>query len=171
MEELVGRAKNGDEKAFAEIVQGLEKDLYRIAGTRLKSDDDICDAIQNTVIYAYKSIKKVKHVEYFKTWIVKILINECNKIYKLNKKNDEIVQRVIVTEKNDGNEFYEEFTKIIDGLGSDEQLIFTLYYKDSFSCEEIAKVTGFKKNTIKSKLARGREKIKKILEEEKRYEY
>lgn len=37
------------------------------------------------MLSAYKSLKKLKHNEYFKTWIIKILINECNKIYKMKK--------------------------------------------------------------------------------------
>ena len=57
MEELIQKAKNGDKEAFTTIMLSLEKDLYKIAKTRLKNDDDIYDAIQETCIIAYKNIK------------------------------------------------------------------------------------------------------------------
>ena len=67
MEELIQKAKNGDKEAFTTIMLSLEKDLYKIAKTRLKNDDDIYDAIQETIIEAFKSIKKLKNTEAFKT--------------------------------------------------------------------------------------------------------
>ena len=81
MEELIKKAKNGDKEAFTTLMLSLEKELYKIAKTRLKSDDDIYDAIQETIIEAFKSIKKLKKTEAFKTWIVRILINKTNDIF------------------------------------------------------------------------------------------
>ena len=49
MEELVKRAKNNDEKAFDELIELIKNELYLIAKTKLKSDDDIADAIQETI--------------------------------------------------------------------------------------------------------------------------
>ena len=85
MEELIQKAKNGDKEAFTTIMLSLEKDLYKIAKTRLKNDDDIYDAIQETIIEAFKSIKKLKNTEAFKTWIIRILINKTNDIFRRKK--------------------------------------------------------------------------------------
>ena len=60
MEELIEKAKNGDKDAFGNIMLSLEKDLYRIAKLRLKNNDDIYDAVQETILIAFKSIKKLK---------------------------------------------------------------------------------------------------------------
>ena len=84
MEELILKAIAGDKDAFTLVILEYEQELYKIAKMRLISDYDICEAIQNTMILAYKHIKKVKEVKYFKTWIIRILINECKKIYKRN---------------------------------------------------------------------------------------
>lgn len=170
MEELIEKARNGDSIAYTEIVRIFEKDLYRIAFTRLKNDDDIFDAIQNTLMNVYKNIKKLKNVQYFKTWMIKILLNECNKIYRNNMKNNLIVEKAseinIEYIENDYSGIFKEFNDLILKLSSEEQLIFTLYYKDNYSCEEISKITKKNKNTIKSKLDRGREKIKEALKED-----
>ncbi|MFR7666240.1 MAG: sigma factor [Clostridia bacterium] len=85
MEDLIKKAKSGDKLAFTELMLQMQDELYKIAKIRLKNDDDVFDVIQDTMLSAYKSLKKLKHNEYFKTWIIKILINECNKIYKMKK--------------------------------------------------------------------------------------
>lgn len=172
MEELIEKAQKGDNRAYTELVKILEKDLYRIAFTRLKNDDDIFDAIQNTLINVYKNIKKLKNNQYFKTWVIKILINECNRIYRYNMKHDKIAEKVsdinveYIEKSIEDIGTFKDFNEMILKLNSDEQLIFTLYYKDKYSCEEISKITKINKNTIKSKLDRGREKIKEFLKEE-----
>ena len=87
MEEIIEKAKKGDNQAFTVLITNMQSELYKIAKLRLKSDDDINEAVQETIIKAYSSIKKLKNNQYFKTWIIKILINECNSIYQKNKKN------------------------------------------------------------------------------------
>ena len=65
MDELVKRAQQGDKEAFTELILLLKADLYKIAKTRIKNDEDIYDAIQETMIIAFKSIKKLKKIESF----------------------------------------------------------------------------------------------------------
>ena len=91
MEELVQRAKDGDKEAFTELVLRLENNMYKIAKIRLDNESNVEDAVQETILEAFKSIKKLKQNEYFKTWIVRILINKCNKIYK--KKQERTMYR------------------------------------------------------------------------------
>ena len=74
MKDIIERLQDGDELAFKELTQSIENDLYRIAKTRLKDDDDIKDAIQNTMIATYKSVKKIRNAEAFKTWMIKVLM-------------------------------------------------------------------------------------------------
>ena len=88
VEELVVRAKEKDESAFDELILLIQKEMYLIARTKLKNEDDVADAIQETILLAYKNLRKLRDDKYFKTWIIKILINECNKIYNRKKKNN-----------------------------------------------------------------------------------
>lgn len=168
LEELIEKSKDGDVKTYTKLMQMIERDLYRIAHTKLHDEDDICDAIQNTMLILYKSIKKLKNNTYFKSGVYRILINECNKIYKSNAKKKKIIDKVALDTINksnsDDSEIFKNFmnfNSIISSLDSDEQLIFSLYYKDKYSCKEISKILKSKEGTIKSKLARGREKIRK----------
>ena len=93
-EELIIKAKSGEVRAFTDLIHSIENDLYRIAKTRLDNDDDICDAIQETMINAYKHLKKLKDNSHFKSWIIKILINECNKIYKTKKRKEKLFKKI-----------------------------------------------------------------------------
>ena len=61
-----------DEKIF-ETIFGTEN---QIARTRLNNEEDIKEAVQETIIKSYSSIRKLKNSKFFKTWIIKILINE-----------------------------------------------------------------------------------------------
>ena len=82
MEELVLKAKSGNKDAFTQLILEIKSDLYKIAKTRLSNEEDIKDALQETMITAFKYMKTVKEPSKFKHWIIKILINQCNKIYK-----------------------------------------------------------------------------------------
>ena len=87
MEKLILKAKNGDRNAFTTLILNIEDELYKIARTRLNNEDDILDVIQDTIISAYKSIKKLNDPNKFKKWVIKILINKCNRIYRRKYKN------------------------------------------------------------------------------------
>ena len=90
MEELIKKAQKGDTEDFTQIVLELENELYKIAKTRLTNESDIQDAIQETMIETFKSIKKLRDQKKLKKGLIKILINKCNRIYKKKYKKSEI---------------------------------------------------------------------------------
>ena len=140
MEELIQKAKNGDKEAFTTIMLSLEKDLYKIAKTRLKNDDDIYDAIQETIIEAFKSIKKLKNTEAFKTWIIRILINKTNDIFRRKKHKKEILLEDI--KNTEILNSYEE--KDIDNLLDFNFMRKQLKYEDSVKGEYFNGTTNYK---------------------------
>lgn len=170
MEELVEKAQKGDKEAFTILMLSLEKELYKIARTRLVNEDDIFDAIQETTIQAFKSIKKLKHTQYFKTWVIRTLINKSNDIYK-EKKHHNIISfdEVISTQTknyytNENLDIKLDFNFICDKLKYEDRLIIILFYMEGFTDCEIGKILGIKENTIKTKRTRAKQKIKNILE-------
>lgn len=170
MQELVEKAKKGDKEAFTELIMSLEKDLYRIAKTRLQSDDDISDVFQETVINAFKSIKKLKNTEYFKTWLIKILINNCNSLYIERKKRKESSFEDIHEESYSLDSNIEtindelNFSAMMKTLNYDERISLTLYYAEGYTNKEISKILRTNENTIKARISRAKIKIKKIVE-------
>lgn len=76
------KAKAGDPEAFIQLIQEIELPLYRTARSIVNKDEDCADALQETMLKAFKSIHTLKEPAFFKTWIFRILINECNTMVK-----------------------------------------------------------------------------------------
>lgn len=169
MEELVKKAKIGDKDAFSTLILLLEKDLYKIAKMRLKEDDDVYDAVQETILVAFKSIKRLKKVQYFKTWIIRILINQSNYIYRQKNKNKIISFEE--TEKNIANEtsYTENIDTILDfnfickNLKYEDRTIILLYYMERFTDKEIGQILNLKEKTVTTKRNRAKQKVRDIL--------
>ena len=166
MEDLIKKAKSGDKLAFTELMLQMQDELYKIAKIRLKNDDDVFDVIQDTMLSACKSLKKLKHNEYFKTWIIKILINECNKIHRQNKK-------IIYLENYNQtdlvyNDKYDDFgvRQAIKKLDEDLKTMVILYYFEDFNIKEISEIQKLPEGTVKSRLSRARKKLESIFLDE-----
>ena len=136
MEELVKKAQSGDKEAFTNLMLSVKNDLYKIAKARLKSDDDVYEAIQETMITAFKVIKKLKKPLCFRTWIIKILISKSNNIYsKKNKSNIISLDEVENYKKiNDCEIEYTEatldFKFVCKKLKYEDRMIIMLYYME-----------------------------------------
>ncbi len=171
MEEIVKKAKQGDNQAFTELIMNLQQDLYKIARTRLSNNDDINEAVQETIIKAYSSIKKLREEKYFKTWIIKILINQCNDIYSKNKKLEYIEYEESKLEENKNDSLKQkindlDFYILIKNLNYDERIAVILFYLEGFSTKEIGKILKTPEGTIKTRISRARKKLKDLLEKE-----
>ena len=167
----IKKAQNGDKQAFCRVIENVERKLYIIARSRLTNTEDIKDAMQDAIMYAYINIKKLKEVEKFNAWIVKILINSCNKIYNQKKIN------IFSYSEFDENKFkYESdlidlennmnFFNIIDFLDVQEKTLITMYYLDEYTTKEISEILDINESTLRSKLSSIRNKIKMHLGKE-----
>lgn len=172
MKDLIKKIQAGDEYAFKQLTATIESELYRVAKTRLNNYEDIKDAMQNTMIIIYEKSKKIRNIEYFKTWMFKVLINECNKIYNFNKKNMELYNQVIAdinfnTYDNNIQDIQDKlsFDSFINKLNYEERIVITLYYNSNLTCKQISNILKTNINTVKSRLTRGKHKLKKYYEE------
>ena len=171
MIELIDKAKDGNEEAFTELMLSIKDDLYKIAKIRIYNDDDINDAIQETMIKVYKSLNKLKDNEKFKFWVIKILINNCNSIYRKKSKKEKIVEEYELDKFVELNSYKSiednlYLYSLLDNLKYNERTIVMLYYMEEFSIKEIKKILKMNENTIKTHLYRARQIMKKIIEED-----
>jgi len=157
MEKLILKAKNGDRNAFTTLILNIEDELYKIARTRLNNEDDILDVIQDTIISAYKSIKKLRKPELFKKWIIKILINKCNDQYR-KKQFIELNENIVGEIEIDSSKI--DFDCLMKILNYDERIAMTLFYLEGYTTKEIGKLLKTNENTIKTRIKRAKEKIK-----------
>ena len=169
--QCVKKARDGDANAFAELYSLVYKELYHIALVNLKNQHDASDVVSDTVLEAYSSIKKLKDEKAFKAWIIKILTVKIKRKQKeYIKKRDyqqdlddlESVEQEKAEEINYGGlEIMEEFRR----LNEDERLVLSLSVVSGYTSEEIAKATGLSANTVRSKAARAKIKLRKMLGE------
>lgn len=161
---LIKKAQRGDADAFITLVERYKASLYKVAKSYLRSEEDIADVMQDTILSAYEHMKELKKAAYFKTWITRILINHCCDLLRQQKHYiaaacDDSQKADLSEQSGDDRAFYE----LLEELPENMRLIFILYYGDGFRIREIAEILDMNENTVKSKLQRGREKLKKVI--------
>ena len=170
MDTMLDKCIKGDKDAFVKVISSMERKLYIIAKSKINNEEDVKDIIQETIYSCFKNIKKLKDKNKFESWVVAILINNCNLFYK-NKKNIIKVpydEQYICDLQSDDN-FQNlndniDFFYLLNLLDNDEKTIFCLFYVNDYTTSKISEILKINENTIKSKLKRSIEKIKKFLE-------
>ena len=145
-------------------------DLYKSAKARLKNDDDVFDVIQETMIVAFKTIKNLKEPLCFKVWLIKILINKSNDMYKKKSKRKIISLEEVENYTENGNSDLGSIENILDfnfickHLKYEDRIIVALFYMERFTDREIGEILSIKENTVKTKRTRAIQEIKRIIE-------
>lgn len=158
---LVKKAQKGDTDAFVELMEIHKMSLYKVAKSYLKSEEDIADVMQDTILSAYEHIGELKKSAYFKTWITRILMNHCNDLLRQQRHfvKTEWEEERTASAAGDDREFYE----LLSELPDDARVIFLLYYGEGFSVKEVAQILELNENTVKSRLSRGRKKLRQAI--------
>ncbi len=138
--EKVEKARNGNVDEIGSLLMENMKSMYRVAFSILKTEEEISDAISNTTVIVFEKIHTLKNAEFFKTWLIRILINECNKIHRQNKK-------IIYLENYNQtdlvyNDKYDDFgvRQAIKKLDEDLKTMVILYYFEDFNMKEISEI-------------------------------
>lgn len=161
-----------DRKEFGNLILENERQLYRIAKSILKSDEDCADAAQEAVMKAFEKLHTLRDDRYAKTWLIRILINECFRIADKQKRERMLTDKVKSCEKQahkeqtPGNFREEEYSELYQALAQlprEFRVILELYHLEEFSVKEISELMGIPEGTVKSRLGRGREKLKQRL--------
>lgn len=149
--------------SFVELIQANTVSFYRLSKSILKNDADVQDAISETIIKAYTNIHKLKLLDSFKPWIMKILVNECYSIIKKHKKID------LVADFTDYEGSYEDKTEgnlmfYVNQLDDEFKSVIILFYYDDISIKNISIILNTSEGTIKSRLSRAKAKLKVMME-------
>ena len=158
----VKRAQRGDTGAFAALIEENKMALRRIAHGFFESEEDVADVLQETVLNAFEHLPELKNARYFKTWLVRILINNCNSLYRENRRSvpfDELPETLPAAPPPSDLEFFE----MLRSLPPDSRLIFQLYYGERFTTREIAGMLKMNESTVKSRLSRGKRQLREGL--------
>lgn len=153
---------------FCTYIRQYKLDLYRFAKSILGNEVDVEDAISETILKAYANKDQLKDKKKIKAWLLKIQVNECYKILRkqkrfvfcesLEKYSSSYEQEFIDSKEG-------EIGQYINKLRPKLRMVVGLYYYEDLTVYEISKILGISEGTVKSRLSRGREKLKKMLEE------
>lgn len=155
---LVKKAKRHDNDAFVELMEGQKLSMYKVARSYLKSDDDIADAIQETILTCYEKLETLENEQFFKTWLIRILINKCIDIIKTGQRESPVGQLPEQGGTCVSLENY-EFYELLNSLDEKYRIILILYYVEGFKIREIAQILELEENTVKTRLSRGRKQL------------
>ena len=178
---LVRRAAGGDPDAFEELVTAYEKQVYHLALRMTANPDDAMDLSQETFLRAWRGLASYRSDSAFSTWLYRLASNVCIDFLRRQKK-----QKVVPLYHTDDEEEERELSLPQPGPGPEEQILrqleqeqvaqalaqlepeyrqaLTLCVIQGLSYTEIAQVLGIKEGTVKSRIARAREKMRNILQ-------
>lgn len=176
--ELVKKAQKGDSDAFAELYSAVYKELYYYALCNLNNSDDAADAVQDAVLDAFVGLKNLKNEDAFRGWMIRILtakIKRRQAEYIAERENlsytdagygsddgdDKLLEIPDRESKYEGIELLDH----IESLSENEKLCFSLNAIYGYTSDEIQKITGINAATVRTYLARGKSKLRRLLED------
>ncbi|MGN6710259.1 RNA polymerase sigma factor [Anaerocolumna jejuensis] len=156
-----------DKNEFSEKVLEAEQTLYRVSKSILLQDEDCEDAVQEAVLKAYSKRNSLREEKYFKTWLTRILINECYRLLR-TKKQEVSYEDYFQEEQAESNKYSELYEAILK-LDIKHRMPIILFYMEGYSVNEIARLLRVPSGTVKSRLSKGRKQLKILLEDEVEY--
>ena len=156
-------SKKGTDAWFSREVEAATPTLFRVGFAILRNRTDCEDAAQSAILKAYRNLDALKERRYFRTWLIRILKNECFDLLKRRRPMLDLAEQV--------NVGYEmgvpdpDLNRAFDALTPDERLAVTLYYYEGYRTAEIAALCGVTESTVRSRLHRARAALRSRLEE------
>lgn len=147
---------------LGKLIIASEDTLYHVAKTLLYNDADCADAIQEAIVKAFTNLHTLRKDAYAKTWLVRIVINECYAILRRQKNivSIEDYQDIEAVWSEDYSDLYEAVSQ----LSEETRICVTLYYLEGYSIKETAKMLDMTESAVKNRLFRARENLRSKLE-------
>jgi len=179
---LAKLARNGDRNAFEELVELYKDKIFHLAYRMLSNKQEAEDAVQETFLRVYTNLHRYDENQKFSTWIFRIGTNLC--IDKLRRRKNTYSLDAELPD-GEGNDFYamlpsdedtpekqiivsetqELIRKAIGSLPEKYKSVVILRYLHDMSLQEIGDVLDMPVTTVKTRVHRGREYLRKLLEQ------
>ncbi len=143
------------------MVEKYSDMIYRLALVRTKSKENSEDVYQEVFLRLAKKLPEFENEEHEKAWLIRVTIN-CSKNLlnsKYLKYKSEMKENITFETKERHDIYY-----AVQELPLKYRTIIHLYYYENYKINEISKILKTNENTIKTRLARAREKLKEKIE-------
>ena len=155
-------------EAFTEAIIRMTPTLYRIARGQLMIEADQQDAVQEAIRRSWEKRENLKDERYLQTWVIRILLNACHDIQRHEKRVypvSEIPDRPL-----DAPEFVDLLGALLQ-LKEKYRVPVILHYIEGYEIRHVSEILKLPASTVKTRLMRGRTRLRDILNEEALEEY
>jgi RNA polymerase sigma-70 factor (ECF subfamily) len=175
---LIAAAQGGDVHAFNRLVRSYQRLAYNLAYRVLGEAENAADATQDAFVSAFRAIGQFRGGS-FKAWVLRIVTNECyDQLRRKQRRPEESLDGLGVEpdhsatfmdtqELPEDHALRQELSGMIQAelmkLPADQRMVVVLSDIQGYSYEEIAEITGVALGTVKSRLNRGRGKLRDLL--------
>ena len=172
-EKLISRAAKGDASAFNELLGMHEKRMYAVCLRMCANPEDAQDCLQESMLRVFRSISGFKGQSSFSTWVYRVTMNTClDELRKKKNKQSASLDSLLETGWSPSDEYdtpehhamagekRKAIQSAISELPEDMRSAVVLRDIEGFSYEEISGILGINVGTIKSRISRGREKLR-----------
>jgi len=174
--EIISRVLQGEQNAYAELVNRYQSYVFTLILRMVKSREDAEEIAQDVFVKAYRSLADFRGESKFSTWLY--TITNTTSITFLRKKKLEVHsldnEKVFEVADNKDSGFranlIEQKSRVnmvneaIAMLSPDDAEIITLFYKAEQNLEEISRILRLETNTVKVRLHRARARLKEKME-------
>ncbi len=174
--ELIRRTLAGDEIAFTMLVNKYRKHVHTLAWHKIGDFHIAEDITQETFLQVYRDLATLREPDRFPGWLYVVTNHRCIAWFRKNRLHVRLVEGINMAMK--GEAAYSRYVadeqaktaieaqqkvvkQLLAKLQESERTVMTLYYFGEMTCEEISKFLGVSVNTIKSRLSRARQRLKK----------
>ncbi len=177
----VRRAQEGDVRAFEQLFQQYHRGIYNTIYQMTHNDADAADLTQEVFVRAYRALPRLQTPEAFTSWLYRIAVNlsrnwlrdrgrvRVESLEQPGEEGEEGNTREIADPNSDPavlaqtRDMQERVQKAIAGLSPDHRRVVTLHHLEGMPVEEIARIMGCSIGTVKSRLSRAREHLRRKL--------
>ena len=174
--ELIRRTLAGDETAFTMLVNKYRKHVHTLAWHKIGDFHIAEDITQETFLQVYRDLATLREPDRFPGWLYVVTNHRCIAWFRKHRLHVRLVEGINMAMK--GEAAYSQYVadeqaktateaqqkvveQLLAKLQESERTVMTLYYFGEMTCEEISKFLGVSVNTIKSRLSRARQRLKK----------
>ena len=152
---------------FRSVYEKYSRLVYSVAYSYMKNKQDASDVLQDVFLKCFLNMNKFTDEEHIKPWLITVTSNSCKNMLRsawFTKTTAEDVGGELPYEESFGES--SDLFDAVMSLPEKERIPLHLFYYEGCSTAEIAKLLKMKESTVRVRMMRGREKLKKILKEE-----
>lgn len=141
--------KSIDQQTYISFISEYKTIMYRIAYGYLSDETKALDAVDETVYLGYLHRKELREPKFLKTWLTRILINECHRILRRSKR--EVIMEEIPEEACPSTEISLTVKQSVQELPEDLRKVIILRYFGGYTITETAEFLGIPEGTVSTR--------------------